>query len=480
MVGAARVLLASEGKSKFKDEHPWFVAVCHAGMFLESIAFFQSDIYYLRVVEMTAAGLIFCYTFVATRNPLDCHAIWSLIHIAINLAKILQVKLREWHALRLIKPWDREVWQRYFQDFTLSEFVALFYTYEWVILEKDQEIIRQGEPVEYLWLVFDGTLGIFLDDRDTSSSIASLRKGQFIGEMAYFTGEHASASVRSTTAAALIRWDMHLVHKKVHTHSHSPEASAFRKLPSHFCRDLTRKMRNESRKSFAVMKMRGQSFAGDLQRVRPHGVNKPRRSSFLHGDSGAENDEEKGGDADTTADDEDVDDNAYAMEDDIDEESEAAALRDLREEYEQHKQRLSSITLGEAYKNGNDPSHRTASAVVTSVGRRLSNFMIGTPIVPVDQQTDEVRFGEVVRSPGRRVSGFDGDVAPTTAVPTPHATRKVTPIMEETSADTDERGDAYSSKQSSPEPKQFFPLSQQTNLNINLQRRSSHEPPPQQ
>ena len=417
-------------------------------MFLESVAFFQTELYYLRVVEMTAAGLIFCYTFLVTKDPLDCHAIWPLAHIAVNLAKILQVKVREWNALRQIKPWDREVWKKYFDDFSLSEFVALFYAYEWVVLEEGEEVITQGDVVSHLWLVYDGRLGIFLDKADTS--IALLRKGQFIGEMAYFTNEPASASVRTTSAAMLIRWDMRYIKRMARSHAHGPEASAFRKLPSHFCRDLTRKMRKESRKSFALNKMRESSADGSAWGLSGMQAGRGHRADTVVSFDGQDDRqaEDEGEDLD--------DDSGEGTANDARPVVHAAAVDSLRREYEEQKHRLSSITLGEREGSETRPDsrQRTASAIVAGVGRRLSTVLAAGLAPIIDPLAGTNLDGQVQT----RFAVLEQRDHAAGAAPVPPA-NKVVPIAPE-----EDGGSAEKARRA-----KFFPLADAgRSVNLNL------------
>ena len=74
--------------------------------------------------------------------------------------------------------------------------------------------------------------------------VGEVKAGQYIGEMAYFTREPASASVRARTTMILLEWDIAEVRHLANHHSHSnpSQAEAFSMLPSLFCRDMATRL----------------------------------------------------------------------------------------------------------------------------------------------------------------------------------------------------------------------------------------------
>lgn len=62
-------------------------------------------------------------------------------------------------------------------------------------------------------------------------------------KQAFFTGELASATVMAGKQTLLIRWNIEEIKKIISTPGRSYKAQAFAKLPSHFCADLARKVK---------------------------------------------------------------------------------------------------------------------------------------------------------------------------------------------------------------------------------------------
>ena len=65
-------------------------------------------------------------------------------------------------------------------------------------------IIRQGEPVEYFYLVVSGGVEVRIDNGRRSTSVASFGPGQFFGETELLHSGHAIANVQSTGHGAEI------------------------------------------------------------------------------------------------------------------------------------------------------------------------------------------------------------------------------------------------------------------------------------
>ena len=235
-----RELLASS--KKVLDDYPWLVAICHVGMALEMLAFGQTKVHQLRFFAMSAALLIMTYTLIVTEGDfLDSHAIWSFLHFSLNAYKLLQGYLKLWYQMRQLKPWDITCREWYFNSFTDQEFLALREYWEWVLLEEGDILVEEGEEVVHMSMIFQGQGEIRIDGKQ--SVLAQIGPGSWVGEMAFFTGELASATVCAAKPTLIIRWEIEQVKKLLQLPGRSYKAQAFAKLPSHFCADLARKVK---------------------------------------------------------------------------------------------------------------------------------------------------------------------------------------------------------------------------------------------
>ena len=206
-----RELLAA-GSSNILDKHPWLVAICHVGMALEMLAFGQTKVNQLRLLAMVAALMIMTYTLIVTEGDvLDCHAIWSFLHFSLNAYKLIQGYVKLWIQMRKLKPWDITCREWYFNSFTDQEFLALREYWEWVLLDEGDILVEEGEEVEYMSMIFQGQGEIRIDGKQ--SVLAQIGPGSWVGEMAFFTGELASATVCAAKPTLIIRWEIDQIKK---------------------------------------------------------------------------------------------------------------------------------------------------------------------------------------------------------------------------------------------------------------------------
>eukprot|EP00948_MAST-09A_sp_MAST-9A-sp1_P002997 g2997.t1 len=188
---------------------------------------------------MTAALLILIYTLVSTDGEFtDCHAVWSLVHVLLNLYRIFTQYYRLWSAERQYRVEDVHLARTYFKKFSRMQFMELWHKYEWVLKTEGDCLMEEGKPVEYLYLLWAGEAAIERGEM----IIASVSRGQYLGEMAFFTGENASATVRCEQNCQLLRFPLQEIRKLQHSHDHSVKAQAFAMLPSLFCKDMAEKI----------------------------------------------------------------------------------------------------------------------------------------------------------------------------------------------------------------------------------------------
>jgi CRP-like cAMP-binding protein len=182
---------------------------------------------------------------------------------------------------------DAKVREQYFARFSLGEFKALRDHWQWRTVQPGETILQQGQAVSHLFLVVDGNADVV----SGTTVLGKVKEGRFLGEMAYFSGDPASVSIRATTAMTFIVWTMDDILRLTHLHGHSYEASAFQKLPSLFCRQLTATARDLTTRA-ATVSSRDTAFVDRVvslflrggetsvtELVTPIGSPQPRRAS---------------------------------------------------------------------------------------------------------------------------------------------------------------------------------------------------------
>lgn len=72
------------------------------------------------------------------------------------------------------------------------------------ILAKDEMLFREGDPAESTFLVRAGKLLAFREIDGKEQTLGEIAQGEFVGEMAYISGEPRSANVRALQNSELI------------------------------------------------------------------------------------------------------------------------------------------------------------------------------------------------------------------------------------------------------------------------------------
>jgi hypothetical protein len=152
----------------------------------------------LRATLILSTVLYITYFFVVPEAPLWNAIFWSTVNLAVNGVVMVRLicdrthfrmsddELRLFAAFRVLSP---------------GEFRTLTGIATWRTATAQTLLTREGAPVERLYYVIDGAIGIAKSGR--SFPIAA---GTFIGEIAFLRGQHASATVTLEEGARYIEW----------------------------------------------------------------------------------------------------------------------------------------------------------------------------------------------------------------------------------------------------------------------------------
>ena len=66
-----------------------------------------------------------------------------------------------------------------------------------------EQVVREGEPGEELFVVMEGEADVVIKTGDQTTPVATLKKGQFFGEMSLLTGAPRSATVQTKSPLAV-------------------------------------------------------------------------------------------------------------------------------------------------------------------------------------------------------------------------------------------------------------------------------------
>jgi hypothetical protein len=154
----------------------------------------------LRGLLILSTLLYILYYFVALPVPMWSSVFWSVVTIGVNLFVMVrliydrtQFRLSD-DELRLFAA---------FRTLTPGEFRCLTGLAAWRTAGTRTILTREGAPVDKLYYVLDGAIGIAKGGR--SFPIAD---GTFIGEVAFLRGQPASATVTLEPGARYLEWSV--------------------------------------------------------------------------------------------------------------------------------------------------------------------------------------------------------------------------------------------------------------------------------
>ena len=124
---------------------------------------------------------------------------WNSAYLAINLFHI-SVLLLDKVTIALPRE-TRGIYQRYFSTLSTREFKKLIMSNGFCTFQ-DQDIIREHDIPDRLYIVLRGKISIVRDER----TLATLGAGDFIGEMSFLSKEPASASAYADNFVQCAYW----------------------------------------------------------------------------------------------------------------------------------------------------------------------------------------------------------------------------------------------------------------------------------
>ncbi len=165
------------------------------------LAYLVRDIFWLRALTIVAALMTFPY-FIFQSEVLWLALFWQAMFALINLMNLAHLYL----ARRPVPMTDQQQHLKnlVFRNFTARETKALIDCGSWHEGRQGDVLIRQGQQLDSLYLLYSGDVQIICD-----GEIVSYRgPGSFLGELHYVTGAATAADVRFSTEARYIQWEV--------------------------------------------------------------------------------------------------------------------------------------------------------------------------------------------------------------------------------------------------------------------------------
>ena len=172
----------------------------HLAFGLIALSFLVKDIFWLRLMSITASCFSIFYNYFIPTEPMVIAIFWNGVFIAVNLYHIAIILYEK----REVKMDDKnqELYDTLFKEMTPVEYLKISRAAKWELVKSGQRIITQGMPVPDLYLIYNGTVDVLVDNEQ----IAELKDGEFVGEMSFLTEKVATATCKVKYDAQCLVW----------------------------------------------------------------------------------------------------------------------------------------------------------------------------------------------------------------------------------------------------------------------------------
>jgi len=160
----------------------------HLSYLILALSYWLTNIYWLRVVAVVGTLLEIIY-FNYTGGNLLVGIGWSFVFIAINMFHLVLLT-RERMSLRLPEA-DAPLLRDSLSGLSDNQIAKLLKAADWKDCPAGEILTRQDAPVDSLFFLCRGRANVEVSGK----FITYLEKGAFIGEIAYLTGNPATATV---------------------------------------------------------------------------------------------------------------------------------------------------------------------------------------------------------------------------------------------------------------------------------------------
>lgn len=174
--------------------------VVNAAFLVASLAFLARDVLHLRLLALVAyAGLLYG-VWMHPAWPGAPHFWWYLGFLAINAGHSAWLI---WERSQThLTPDEERVWAEAFPSLDRLLVRRILRRGEWRPVAPGDELVREGEVPARLSVLARGAADVTLNGK----AVARLREGQFVGELAYLTGEPATATVVAVRPSRVLAW----------------------------------------------------------------------------------------------------------------------------------------------------------------------------------------------------------------------------------------------------------------------------------
>jgi hypothetical protein len=160
----------------------------HVAYAFLGLSYILTNIYWLRVTAVFSMFLEIVYFYFSGGN-LSTGIAWTVLFIAINAYQLFILQ-RDRMSLRLPEK-EAPLLRQALAGLDDAQIARLLKAAEWVDCAPGDVLTNQDAPVDALYFVCSGSAKVEVGN----SVVTHLEKGAFVGEIAYLTGNPATATV---------------------------------------------------------------------------------------------------------------------------------------------------------------------------------------------------------------------------------------------------------------------------------------------
>ena len=160
----------------------------HLSYLVIAVSYLLTNVFWLRVLAVIGLFLEISY-FRLTGTNTTSGMPWDSLFIIINLYQLIWL-VRDKLNARLPEK-DAEMLRQSFMGLDDSQIARMLRAADWKDYQPGDILTRQDAPVDALYFLCSGRANVEVDGK----FITHLEKGSFVGEIAYLTGNPATAKV---------------------------------------------------------------------------------------------------------------------------------------------------------------------------------------------------------------------------------------------------------------------------------------------
>src|SRR6266478_5080182 len=172
----------------------------HLASILTMAAYLLKDILWLRSLTILSCFAGIAFNFFVPATPLWTVIYWNILFAIINIVQVAII-IKQRSGVHFSEE-EKELHDTLFKNFAPFEFMKLMRVGKWLEAKQGQILATEERPIDSVMLIYNGLVGVETNGKE----VATLKDGNFIGEVSFITGGEATATVRALTPTRYIAW----------------------------------------------------------------------------------------------------------------------------------------------------------------------------------------------------------------------------------------------------------------------------------